>query len=60
LHPSGITHGPHPKAFQAGQAHSRAETDEVALMIDARDAIEVAALPAAVEWRGYVDSWRER
>ncbi|MGH8545383.1 MAG: homogentisate 1,2-dioxygenase [Gammaproteobacteria bacterium] len=58
LHPSGITHGPHPKAFQAGQAHRRTETDEVALMIDARDAIEVAALPEAVEWRGYVDSWR--
>ncbi|CAN5826801.1 MAG: Homogentisate 1,2-dioxygenase [Chromatiales bacterium USCg_Taylor] len=60
LHPSGITHGPHPKAFQAGQAHRRTETDEVALMIDARDAIEVAALPQGVEWPGYVDSWRER
>ncbi|MDQ3563359.1 MAG: homogentisate 1,2-dioxygenase [Pseudomonadota bacterium] len=60
LHPSGITHGPHPKAFQAGQAHRRTETDEVALMIDARDAIEVAALPPGVEWPGYVDSWRER
>ncbi|MFH0343114.1 MAG: homogentisate 1,2-dioxygenase [Chromatiales bacterium] len=60
LHPSGITHGPHPKAFQAGQAHRRTETDEVAVMIDARDAIEVAALPEAVEWPGYVDSWRER
>ena len=60
LHPSGITHGPHPKAFQAGQAHRRTETDEVAVMIDARDAIEVAALPQGVEWPGYVDSWRER
>ncbi len=60
LHPSGITHGPHPKAFQAGQAHGRTETDEVAVMIDARDAIEVAALPQGVEWPGYVDSWRER
>ena len=60
LHPSGITHGPHPKAFQAGQAHRRTETDEVAVMIDARDAIEVAALPEGVEWPGYVDSWRER
>jgi homogentisate 1,2-dioxygenase len=60
LHPSGITHGPHPKAFHAGQAHRRTETDEVAVMIDARDAIEVATLPQGVEWPGYVDSWRER
>ncbi|MGH8508176.1 MAG: homogentisate 1,2-dioxygenase [Gammaproteobacteria bacterium] len=60
LHPSGITHGPHPKAFRVGQAHSRAETDEVAVMIDARDALEVAALPEAVECPGYVNSWRER
>ncbi|MGH8536944.1 MAG: homogentisate 1,2-dioxygenase [Gammaproteobacteria bacterium] len=60
LHPSGITHGPHPKAFQAGQAHRRTETDEVAVMIDARDALEAAALPEGVEWPGYVDSWRER
>ncbi len=59
LHPSGITHGPHPKAFSAGQTHSRQETDEVAVMIDARDALEVAELPKGVEWSGYVDSWRE-
>jgi homogentisate 1,2-dioxygenase len=57
LHPSGITHGPHPKAFSAGQTHSRQETDEVAVMIDARDALEVADLPEGVEWAGYVDSW---
>jgi hypothetical protein len=27
-------------------------------MIDARDALDVAALPDGVEWPGYVDSWK--
>jgi homogentisate 1,2-dioxygenase len=59
LHPGGITHGPHPKAYRASQSGGRTETDEVAVMIDARDALDVAELPAGVEWEGYVDSWRE-
>jgi homogentisate 1,2-dioxygenase len=58
LHPGGITHGPHPKAYAAAQTHTRTETDEVAVMIDARDALEVAELPEGIEWRGYVDSWK--
>jgi homogentisate 1,2-dioxygenase len=58
LHPSGFTHGPHPKAFQIGAKAARAETNEVAVMIDARDALEVAPLPPDVEWAGYVDSWK--
>ncbi|MEA2092935.1 MAG: homogentisate 1,2-dioxygenase [Pseudomonadota bacterium] len=58
LHPAGITHGPHPKAFEAGRKAMRKETDEVAVMIDTRDALEVADLPAGVEWAGYVDSWK--
>lgn len=59
LHPSGITHGPHPKAYRASRTGTRTETDEVAVMLDARDALDVAELPAGVEWEGYVDSWRE-
>jgi homogentisate 1,2-dioxygenase len=59
LHPGGITHGPHPKAYRASKTGARTETDEVAVMIDARDALDVAELPAGVEWEGYVDSWRE-
>ncbi len=59
LHPSGCSHGPHPKAMQTGTAGARSHTDEVALMLDARDAIEVAALPPGVEWDGYVHSWQE-
>jgi homogentisate 1,2-dioxygenase len=58
LHPSGFTHGPHPKAFQAGARAARSETNEVAVMIDARDALDVATLPDDVEWHGYVDSWK--
>jgi homogentisate 1,2-dioxygenase len=58
LPPSGFTHGPHPKAFQAGAAGARTATDEVAVMIDSRDALDVATLPEGVEWTGYVDSWR--
>jgi homogentisate 1,2-dioxygenase len=58
LHPGGFTHGPHPKAFAAGAKHARKETDEVAVMIDARDALDVAPLPEGVESPRYVDSWK--
>lgn len=61
LHPSGFAHGPHPKAFKAGagKAHAKTETDEVAVMIDTRDAVEVAPEATEVEWDGYAGSWRE-
>ena len=58
LHPCGITHGPHPKAFQTGANATRAETDEVAVMIDARDALDIAPSLQEVEWSDYVNSWR--
>jgi len=60
LHPSGFTHGPHPKAFAAGKQHARTETDEVAVMIDARDAVDVAPALRDAEWTGYVDSWKPK
>ncbi len=59
FHPSGFPHGPHPKALAAGVKTSRKDTNEVAVMIDTRDALEVADLPNGVEWNGYVDSWKE-
>ncbi len=59
LHPSGITHGPHPKAFETGQKGARKETNEVAVMIDARDALEVSARLREAEWADYVDSWKD-
>jgi homogentisate 1,2-dioxygenase len=58
VHPTGFTHGPHPKAFAAATQGGKRETDEVAVMIDTRDAVDLAALPAGVEWEGYVHSWR--
>jgi homogentisate 1,2-dioxygenase len=33
-------------------------TDEYAVMIDTRDALEPAPAAVAVEWTGYVDSWK--
>ncbi len=58
LHPCGFPHGPHPKAFAAGAKAARKETDEVAVMIDSRDALEIAPAASAVEWPDYVHSWR--
>jgi homogentisate 1,2-dioxygenase len=32
-------------------------TDEVAVMIDARDPLDFGAAAEAEEWRGYAESW---
>jgi homogentisate 1,2-dioxygenase len=58
FHPAGFTHGPHPKAFAAGAKSERKETDEVAVMIDARQPLDPAPEAEAVEDSAYVDSWR--
>ena len=58
LHPSGCPHGPHPKALENAFAPAKAGTDEVAVMLDTRDALEVGALPEGVENPDYVNSWR--
>jgi len=57
VHPCGFPHGPHPKAFAAGAKAAKKETDEVAVMIDTRDALDIAAAARSVEWGGYVRSW---
>jgi homogentisate 1,2-dioxygenase len=57
FHPSGFTHGPHPKAFAA--AGARRETNEVAVMVDSRDALDVTPAAEVIEWREYVDSWKD-
>jgi len=59
FHPCGFTHGPHPKAYRVGCKSQRKETDEVAVMIDTRDGLVIGSLMQDVEWRGYVDSWKE-
>jgi homogentisate 1,2-dioxygenase len=58
LHPAGFTHGPHPQALKNMLVQSKPMTDEYAVMIDARDALEVDADVKEVEWSGYVDSWK--
>ena len=58
LHPRGIHHGPHPKALESMLEQKKPATDEVAVMIDARDALDVAEAGAGVEWPGYADSWK--
>jgi homogentisate 1,2-dioxygenase len=58
LHPAGFTHGPHPKALGNRLEQSKPATDEIAVMIDTRDPLEVAAPARSVEWDGYVNSWK--
>ena len=59
-HPHGFTHGPHPKAFAAGAKAAKTMTDEVAVMVDARDPLDMSAGAEEVEDRGYVDSWKPK
>ncbi len=58
FHPAGFTHGPHPKAFQAGREYRKKFTDEVAVMLDTRDALEVGPAAEATENPEYVNSWK--
>ncbi len=57
FHPCGFTHGPHPKALGNAFQAKKPATDEYAVMIDTRDALDIGAGAASVEWAGYVDSW---
>ncbi len=58
FHPSGFTHGPHPKAFEAGQQYAKKETDEVAVMLDTRDPLIVNDMAEKIENTDYVNSWK--
>ena len=58
FHPCGFTHGPHPKALGNMLQAKKPATDEYAVMLDARDPLEVAPLGEGVEDQGYVDSWK--
>ena len=60
FHPAGFTHGPHPKAFAAGQQSLKTFTDEVAVMLDTRDALHIASAATSVENPNYVDSWKSK
>jgi homogentisate 1,2-dioxygenase len=58
LHPCGFTHGPHPKALARMLKQDKPATDEYAVMLDARDALEVSEAAARIEWPDYHRSWR--
>ena len=60
MHPCGFTHGPHPGAMKNAFNPKNEGTDEVAVMIDTRDALEVSDAAESVEWTGYVDSWKPK
>jgi len=60
FHPNGFTHGPHPKAFAAGAKATKTMTDEVAVMIDARDPLEMGVAAEKTEDTGYAMSWAKK
>lgn len=57
FHPSGFTHGPHPKALKNMLEQSKPATNEYAVMIDTRDPLDVGKGAETVENRDYVNSW---
>lgn len=59
-HPVGFTHGPHPKALQNAFTPKASATDEVAVMIDARDSLQLDPQAEPIEWDGYVRSWQSK
>ncbi|HEV7372993.1 homogentisate 1,2-dioxygenase [Arenibaculum sp.] len=58
LHPCGFTHGPHPQALKGMYKPRNAMTNEYAVMLDARDALDVGEAAKAVEFDGYAESWK--
>jgi len=58
LHPCGFTHGPHPKALERAFVQPKPATDEYAVMLDTRDALEIGDAAFACEWPDYADSWK--
>ncbi len=67
LHPAGFAHGPHPKAFALAEAAEKNRKpdapvhmlDELAVMIDTRDAVEITQEAMALDVPEYPMSWRE-
>ena len=58
FHPSGFTHGPHPKALKNMLKSAKPATDEYAVMIDTRDPLDVDEAMWEVENKNYVNSWK--
>ena len=57
LHPSGFTHGPHPKALKNMLEQKSSGTNEYAVMIDTRDPLDIGEQAGTVENHDYVNSW---
>lgn len=55
FHPQGIHHGPHPKAYE--KSVEKVETDEFAVMIDARYPLEPTSWFKEREAKDYWKSW---
>jgi homogentisate 1,2-dioxygenase len=55
LHPQGIPHGPHPRAFET--IRRRDATDEVAVMIETLRPLRLTAAAEAAEDPAYATSW---
>ncbi|WP_395015252.1 homogentisate 1,2-dioxygenase [Dongia sp.] len=56
-HPCGFTHGPHPKALQRMYEAAKPATDEYAVMLDTRDALDAGPEMDGVEMHAYAESW---
>lgn len=55
LHPQGIHHGPHPKAFEAARA--KAGTDEVAVLVETQVPYQVSQEAEKLEDPAYATNW---
>lgn len=58
FHPAGFTHGPHPKAYNNSQSSTKTFIQEVAVMLDTRDALHISDEAKKVEFADYVYSWK--
>ncbi len=58
FHPCGFTHGPHPRALANRYEQPKPMTDEYAVMVDARDPLEVGEGARKVEDPDYARSWQ--
>ena len=54
-HPAGLTHGPHPGAYEASVAQTR--TDEVAVMVDTMRSLSLTPEALTVQDSGYMVSF---
>ncbi len=58
FHPQGVHHGPHPKAFERGS--KKEFTDEYAVMVDARNPLQMTKEFNRLENKDYWKSWMKK